>query len=690
MADLLLEIGTEEIPAGFLSRALVDLQKLAEERFAAQRLVHGEIRTLGTPRRLALAVRDLAERQTDVSEVVTGPPAKAAFDAEGKPTKAAAGFAQKLGVPLEALTVVEVPGKGAYVAARREERGGDTRALLPRLLVDLVRGIPWKKSMRWGTLDEAFVRPVHWIVALYGGEVVPLEMFGVRSGRKTRGHRFLAPGEIPLDGTLADYQSKLRKAFVVVDPAVRKTDVEAELARVETEVAGARVRPDPELLDEVTNLVEYPRAVRGSFDPRFLDVPAEVIVSAMRSHQRYFAMEKPDGGLASSFVTIAGTLVADEGVVRHGNERVLAARLADARFFFDEDRKIRLEEHARLLSGVVFQAKLGTMGEKVERLVRSPLPGLVGIDAAKFERAARLCKADLVTKMVGEFPDLQGVMGRHYALHQGEDVEVADAIVEHYLPRGASDRLPQGALGAALGIADRMDTIVGCFAVGLAPTGSTDAFGLRRAALAVLNVLLARGWSVGLGVLVDAAARELLGKISWTEDRRREVLEFFATRLRGLLVDQRGLPPDCVDAALAAGFEDVPDALNRAQAVARLRERPDFEPLAITFKRVANILKGVSAPGEVDEKRLIHRSEIALWNAFQGVRATVDRHLSAREYDAALRELGGLKPFVDKFFDDVLVMDPDPEIRRNRLALLGAIGAAFLRIADFQKLAVQT
>jgi glycyl-tRNA synthetase beta chain len=516
--DLLLEIGTEEIPAWFLAKAIGDLAELARERLTAARLAHGDVKTVGTPRRLALAVAGLADRQTDVSEVVTGPPSKAAFDAAGKPTKAAAGFAQKMGVAVEALSVVEVPGKGAYVAARREEKGGETRALLPRLLGDLVRAVPWKKSMRWASLEEPFVRPVHWICALYGGEVVPLELFGVKSGRESRGHRFLAPGPVALSGSLDDYQKQLRAAYVLVDPSVRRTYIEAELAKI-------NVRKDPELVDEVTNLVEWPVAVVGTFDPEYLQIPREVIISAMRAHQRYFACET-GGALENRFVTIAGTVVADKAVVQHGNERVLAARLADARFFWQEDTKVSLDEHARKLAGVVFQAKLGTIADKIARM-----KGLSWPKQPKFARAAELCKADLVTKMVGEFPDLQGVMGSQ---HPNDDREVATAILEHYLPRNAGDALPQGDLGAEVGIADRMDTIVGCFAIGLAPTGSADAYGLRRAALAILNILAGRAWRLPLGTLVDDAAAQYAGKISWTPQARAQVLEFFQTRLRGL------------------------------------------------------------------------------------------------------------------------------------------------------------
>ncbi|MFH0903131.1 MAG: glycine--tRNA ligase subunit beta, partial [Pseudomonadota bacterium] len=632
------------------------------------------------------------------SEVVTGPPARIAFDAEGKPTKAAAGFAAKLGVPATELTVVEVPGKGAYAAARRAEKGQGTLALLPRLLPEIIRSIPWKKSMRWGSRDETFVRPVHWLVALYGGEVVPFELFGIRSDRLSRGHRFLAPGSISLDGTLDDYCSRLREAFVVVEPKARRTLVEAQLALVgqsePDSVLGTslafRIRRDDELLDEVTNLVEYPTAVVGRFDECFLDLPAEVIVAAMRTHQRYFATEKEDGSLAPAFVTIAGTVTPKPAVVQHGNERVLRARLADARFFFAEDRRTPLASMAAKLGGVVFQAQLGSVAEKVERIRRSRIAETVGIDPAQLDRAALLCKADLVSKIVGEFPELQGIIGQHYARLAGEQQEVADAIFEHYLPRGAGDRLPRGALGAALGIADRLDTIAGCFAVGLQPTGSADPFGLRRAALAVLNILIGRGWRFPLRELLAAAGGQIASKVPFSDEVAGQVLDFFAGRLRGLLCEGKELPTDCVDAALTAGWYDVPDALARAEAVSRLRERPDFEPLGIAFKRVANILKGEKPRGEPDAGLWAHPSERALWERFVAIRQEARARISSRDYDAALRELALLKPEVDRFFDNVMVMDKDPALRNNRLALLGSINATFNEIADFRQLAVKT
>ncbi len=682
-AELLFEIGTEEIPAGYCTRALARLAELAPQRLADARLDCGPVTVLGTPRRLTLLVSDLADRQPDLSERVFGPPVRAAFDADGNPTKAALGFAKKNGVTVEDLERVEVEGKkGEYVACTRHEEGKPALHVLTGLLEGLVRDLPWPKQMRWHWHDEGFARPVHWIVALFGGEVVPMSFRGIRSGRYSRGHRFLSPANIELDGDRDGYLKALRKAFVIVDPSSRRDCIAAELRRIEEET-GARVRPDDALLDEVNFLVEYPVGVCGSFDEQYLEVPEEVIVSAMRAHQRYFAIEDSSGALVNRFATIAGTVTRDPDVVRQGNERVLAARLADARFFFVEDQKKSLDQWAAALEGVVFQAKLGSMGAKVRRVAAVAAGFARSGSAETVARAAALCKADLVTHMVGEFPDLQGVMGAHYARRAGEPDAVADAIVEHYLPRGSGDAPPVSPAGACLAIADRIDTITGCFAVGLAPTGSADPYALRRAALGVLAILLEHGWHDRLDDLVAAADAQ-----HEVEVPRADVLEFLRVRLRGLLVDGRNLPADCVEAALAAGFSDVPDAAARADAVAVLRSRDDFEPLATAFKRVANILKGETVGAEPDAAKFAHDSERGLWDAFVQTRTKVDAHLGSGDYRAALRELITLKEPVDTFFDDVLVMDEDEAVRANRLALLSAINSTFTRIADFRQLAV--
>jgi glycyl-tRNA synthetase beta chain len=701
-ADLLLEIGCEEIPAGFLRGALPELSRRATELLAGARLHCERVSALGSPRRLALLVRGLDDRQRDLDELVVGPPASVAWGADGQPSKALLGFASKNGVDPGAVRRAAVDGKkGEYAVCVRREAGRPAREVLPALLSELVASLPWPKSMRWGQREERFVRPVHWLVALLGGELLPVEFAGAQAQAASRGHRFLAPDPVPLDGSLDGYVEALRQRFVIVDPEARRTMISAELVRIEREVAavrpGVRVRRDEALLDEVCNLVEYPVAVCGEFDASYLEVPQEVIVSAMRSHLRYFAMEDERGALVNRFVTIAGTVTESVDKVRSGNQRVLAARLADARFFFREDRKQSLELLAGRLDGVVFQARLGSVGDKTRRvagLARELAAALVAqgvtVSPEHCERAARLGKADLLTSMVGEFPELQGVMGRHYARLAGEPEPVCAAIEEQYLPRGSGDRLPGTAEGAVVGIADRIDTLVGGFAAGLAPTGSADPYGLRRAAMGVLALLEGRGWSLSLADMLARAARGLAGVIEVSEAHQRDVLELFRTRLRSMLGDA-GLPGDCVEAALAAGFVDVPDARARAEAVARLRKRADFEPLAVAFKRVANILPGSLRSGEAaapDPGRFVAADERALWNAFLEVHERVSGRLGERDYHGALQVLAELKGPVDRFFEAVLVMDQDERVRGNRLAMLGQINATFTRIADFRQLAV--
>jgi len=690
--ELLFEIGFEELPAGFLRQARKTLAELVERKLAAARLDPESIRVMGTPRRLVVAARGIPDKQPDLAEQVVGPPAQVAFGGDGKPTKAAEGFAKKNGVELSELSRTTVEGKkGEYVVCTRREVGLAATDVLAKLLGEVIAELPWPKSMRWGWHEETFARPVHWFVAKYNGLDLRVEFADVVSGSKSRGHRFLAPGAIAITGDVGAYESALREAFVVVDPAKRRDMIEAELVRIQKET-GAQVREDRELLDEVTDLVEYPKAICGEFDASFLEVPEEVVVSAMRSHQRYFAMEDRAGKLVNRFVTISGTVASSSETVRHGNERVLAARLADAQFFFREDRKRDLDSWASQLSGVVFQTKLGTIADKVARMraVATHLADRVGVDRDLVARVCDLAKADLVTHMVGEFPDLQGTMGRHYAALAGEPEEVARAIEDHYLPRTAQGALPSGAAGAVVGIADRIDTIVGCFAAGLAPSGSADPYGLRRAAVAILGILLDRDWSVPVSELVGWAAAEVEGKVPAGGEVQVAVRDFFTTRLRGIFgaTGEEGMPVDCIEAALAAGADDVPDARRRAEAVAQLRQRADFEPLAAAFKRVANILKDQDAMDGPDPEAFVEGDERALWSSFGEIEERARRHLDIGDYKAALQVLAELKAPVDRFFDAVLVMDKDEKVRNNRLALLGRINATFTQIADFRQLAV--
>jgi len=703
-ADLLFEIGCEEIPARMLARALVELPGLVDVRLAAARIGHAGVRALGTPRRLAVIVKQLADRQPDLNEEVIGPPASAAFAADGTLTKAGQGFAAKTGVAPAALTRREVPGKkGLYVVAVRSVVGQDVRSLLPELLIDVARSIAWPKSQRWGWGETTFVRPVQWLVALWGGEVIPLSWSGVTSGRHSRGHRFLA--NAPVEITRPDrYVEALRAAHVVVDPDVRRDLVRAELARLEHDT-GLRVRPDEALLAEVIHLGEYPVGVTGTFDPSFLEVPEEIIVTAMRTHQRYFAMEDGRHRLAPRFATLMATIVKDPAVVQRGNEYVIASRLADAKFFFAEDRKQSFELWNEKLAQVVFQAKLGdrarTIGAKLARIeaVVAALAARVACNRDVALRAAHLAKADLGSNVVGEFPELQGVMGKHYARLAGLPDGVAVAIEEHYFPKGQGGALPSTCEGALVAIADRIDTLVGCFAAGLAPSGSADPFGLRRAAIGVLAILLDRGpggaqfvagqgWPIATDELIDAASRAY-GDTLATDAGRAPLREFLRTRLRGLLIDD-GLAAQDVDVVLGVAAGDPCDARMRAGAVAVVPQAARE-----VFKRIANILDDARAKhhlisGEVKPSSFVSGdgAEARLWEAFNQRRARLFGALDRHQYRDSFAVLAELGPDVAAFFDrgGVMVMDPNPVLRENRLSLLQQIYEPFARVADFRQL----
>jgi glycyl-tRNA synthetase beta chain len=693
-ADLLFEIGCEEIPAGMLTRALAELPRLVETRLATARLDHQGVQVLGTPRRLAVIVRGLAERQPDLNEEVVGPPASAAFAADGSLTKAGQGFAAKNGVDPTALTRREVAGKkGQYVVAVKRVVGQDTRALLPDLLADLARSIAWPKSQRWGWGETTFVRPVQWLVALFGGEVVPLTWAGLTAGRETRGHRFLANRAVELASADA-YVEALRAASVIVDPEERRDRVRGELARLERET-GLRVRPDEPLLGEVIHLGELPTGVSGQFDAAFLEVPEEMIVTAMRTHQRYFAMEHPGGKLANRFATMMATTVADPAVVQRGNEYVIASRLADAKFFFGEDQKKTFDEWNAKLASVVFQAKLGdkarTIGHKITRLedIAGALAKRIEVDPVPVREAARLAKSDLASSAVGEFPELQGVMGRHYATLAGQPAEIATAIDEHWWPKGQGGALPTTVAGALVALADKMDSIVGAFAVGLEPSGSADPFGLRRAAIGIWAILLDRGrqehWE-HLWIELLEEARQALARQGVHLADTTSLQEFFRTRLRGIFIEQ-GIPAQDADAALAREFRNPVDAWARASACAKISKEARE-----VFKRVANILddarKTLAIAGAVDPALFVSPVENRLHEAVKDAQVREAEPRQRLDYPAVFESLERLRPTVAAFFDKggVMVMDPDPKLRDNRLALLHGFLAPYLAIADFRLL----
>jgi glycyl-tRNA synthetase beta chain len=685
-AELFLEIGTEEIPAGFLPPAMADLERLLRRELEDARIAFEAVRTFATPRRLAIALSGIATQQERQELTVAGPSVQVAFDSQGNPTKAALGFARANGVEVSELSRMTTD-KGEYVFISRVLEGRPTADLLPEMLPRVIAAIPFKKSMRWKDLDLRFARPIHWIVALFDGATVPFTFGNLESGNVSHGHRFMTPGPFPVRG-LASWLEECERRFVIPDPARRKTIIAREIERV-AHAAGGEVNPDPALLEEVSYLVEDPTPVIGSFEEKYLELPRELLITTMRGHQRYFTVSGPDGRLLPRFITISNTRAEDLSVVARGNERVLRARLADAMFFWNEDRKEKLESRLDALKNVVYQAKLGTSYEKVLRF-RELAVGLAGqLDPAARDltgRAALLAKCDLETGMVYEFPELQGVMGREYARLEGENPRVALAIYEHYLPTQAGGALPTDNVGAFVSVADKIDTICGCFGVGLIPTGTADPFALRRSAIGILNILLDRGFRVSVPTLVGRALALLAGKLTRpAAEVQAEVVEFIRARFFHMLTGQ-GYPQDAVDAVLAASFDDPLDAVARVKALAALKTQENFEPLAVAFKRIGNIIKG-GLDQPVNPALFEAPCEHELHGALQAVRKEVERHVASGDYAAALQAVAGLRSPVDAFFDGVMVMAKDEAVRCNRLALLTATAGLFRGIADFSRIA---
>jgi glycyl-tRNA synthetase beta chain len=684
--ELFFELGTEEIPAGFIPRALDDIKRLLSQELADARIEYGEIRSFATPRRLAISIADVATEQQRQELELTGPPARIAFDAEGNPTKAAEGFARTNGVSVAELSTIET-AKGEYLFLSKVIEGGKSIDQLVEILPRMIGKIPFKKSMRWKDLDIRFVRPIHWIVATFGGEVIPFSFGDLQSGNLSRGHRFMAPEEFTVSG-VDDYLIQAEQHYVIPQIEKRRKLIDEQLEVIAQQLGG-RINPDQELLDEVCFLVETPQALAGTIEERFLQLPPELLITSMREHQRYFTLIDEHGQLLPHFVTIANTLAKDPAVVVAGNERVLKARLADAMFFWQEDQKSKLEARLEPLKKVVYQAKLGTSFEKIERFTQLAV-GLAQQFAPQTveltKRAAVLAKCDLETGMVYEFPELQGVMGREYALLEGEDPRIAKAIYEHYLPIQAGGELPSDDIGAFISLADKIDTICGCFSVGLLPTGTADPYALRRSAIGILAIIMDRGYPISIPALVADTVELLEAK------RQRDaaeivadVVEFIRLRLVNLLSAQN-YPGDVVDAVLSAAFVEPLDAVERIKALSELKQRDDFEPLAVAFKRVGNIIKG-GLDQPVDPTLLNEECEKELFWQLQQVQGQVAGYVSKRDYTRALAAIAELRQPVDTFFDSVMVMVDDESIKNNRLALLTGIAGLFKGIADFRRIA---
>ncbi|MBN2539533.1 MAG: glycine--tRNA ligase subunit beta [Deltaproteobacteria bacterium] len=686
--ELLLEIGTEEIPAAFMPKAMKDMEKIITKEFSENRIGHGRIKTMGTPRRLLLSVMDVDERQEDQLLEKMGPSTKVAFGEDGKPTKAAIGFARGQGIEVSELEIVETP-KGKQICARKKIIGEDTKAILTDLLPRFIMSIPFRKSMRWMDLDIRFARPIHWILALFGDDIVPFSIENITSGNASRGHRFMAPEPFTVGG-FEDYLKKAEERFVIVDPNRRKKIIQDEAWKAAEAVSGS-VLENEDLLGEVSFLVEYPSVVCGTFDREYLSLPKEVLTTAMMKNQKYFPVVDAQGNLLSYFITVNNTLARDPSVVARGNEKVIRARLADARFFFDEDRKTPLENHLEDLKDVVFHRSLGTSYEKVMqfRELAAYITETLHLSISDtVDRAALLSKADLETQMVYEFTELQGVMGREYALLQGENPVVAKAIYEHYLPIAAGGDLPETDEGAIVSIADKMDTITGFFGINLIPTGTADPFALRRQALGIINIILNKNYPINLDELIGRSIAILGKKLQRNpEETRADVLDFFRGRFENLLISQ-GHPYDVVNAVLALGMSDIVQSLRKIEAMEGFKKHPDFEPLAIAFKRVVNILKDFEG-GSIDAAVFDSSAEANLYNSFADIRERANGCIDEGRYSEALSEMASLRKPVDTFFDEVMVMAEDEKIRFNRLSLLGEISKLFHRIADFSKIVTE-
>ena len=697
--DFLVEIGTEELPP----KSLLPLAEAFRDGIAAgldaAALTHGAALAYATPRRLAVLVRRLLDQQPDQRVERRGPPVSAAYDAGGRPTKAAYAFAASCGIEVKEIQR-RSDTKGEFLFCKLTRPGAKAATLLPGIVQAALEGLPIARRMRWGDGEVEFVRPAHWVVMLHGDEVVPGEILGLPAGRMTRGHRFHAPKPVALRSPGVYLASLERRGYVVADFEARRERIRTGVAAV-ADAEGGRAVIDPAVLDEVTALVEWPVPIAGHFDPRYLELPPEVLVATLQDHQRYFPVEAADGKLLPLFIAVANIQSRDPQQVRAGNERVVRPRLADAAFFFETDRKTPLASRLAALARVTFQARLGTLADKTARITElaGHVASAVGEDPVAAQRAAQLAKCDLVTAMVGEFPELQGVMGRYYALHDGEPDAVAAALGEQYLPRFAGDALPATGAGLALAIADKLDTIVGIFTIGQKPTGAKDPFGLRRAALGVLRILIETGVALDLRGLIHSALDlvhadtvRLAGDRAPApvpESLADDIYDYMMERLRAWYVESgAGITTEMFDAVLDTRPASPLDFDDRLRALAAFLKLPEAASLTAANKRISNILRkaGEQPNPRVDPGLLSDPEERRLATEVEGLRQDVERFVTSRRYEEALVRLAALRPAVDAFFDKVLVMADDVRIRANRLALLAALQKLFLHTANLARL----
>jgi glycyl-tRNA synthetase beta chain len=698
--ELLFEVGCEEIPAGMLPKAEEELRTNIEKLLTAENLVDGvAVETFSTPRRLAAWVRGLLARQADVEIEVTGPPKSVAYDSVGAPTRAAQSFAEKQHVHVSDLYLLQTP-KGEYLAAKQTKLGRTAEQILIGVLPRALHDLTWPRSMTWTGLDGArFIRPIRWIVAVLDGKPLKLSVAGIPAGSTTRGHRFLGSNAIHVSNFL-DYEKRLQHNGVIVRPGRREEKIATELD-AHAKRGNYRIHEDAALRKLVAYLNEYPTVIQGDFEPAFLSLPDEILVTVMRDHQKYFAVEKKSGELAPHFLAVINVDKDSQGIIRAGHERVLRARFADAQFFWQSDQKCRLADYLPKLERVTYESRLGSYRDKVER-IRAIARwfteqwfnlGMLHAHVAEADRAAELAKCDLATEMVREFTELQGIVGGLYARAQGESDEIADAVYDHYRPVGLEDPVPRNLTGCAVALADKLDSIVGCFAVGVVPTGSSDPYALRRAALGIVKIILEKKLPVSLSLAVGAAAKALLThkpKRGVTPDQEAQILDFILDRAKFVFREREGFGYDEVSAIFRAGADDLVDAQKRLVALKAIRKSKNFEPLAVSFKRIRKILEKANvAPGDArhaNPELFESPAERQLYAAVREAASRVQTQKRAGKYQEALEAIAGLRKVVDQFFDGVMVMAENEAVRNNRLALLAELLREFTTVADFSEI----
>jgi glycyl-tRNA synthetase beta chain len=698
--ELLFEVGCEEIPAGMLPKAEEELRTNIEKLLTAENLSEGvTVETFSAPRRLTAWVRGLLAKQPDVENEVTGPPKSVAYDAVGAPTRAALSFAEKQGVHVSDLYLVQT-AKGDHLAAKQIRRGRTAEQILQAILPRAVHDLTWPRSMTWTGLEgPRFIRPIRWTVAVLNGKPVKLSIAGIPAGDTTRGHRFLGSSAIRVK-SFADYEKKLRSNGVIVRPSEREDKIAKEL-EAHAKRGAFRVHEDDDLRKLVTYLNEFPSVIQGNFDPAYLSLPDEILVTVMRGHQKYFAVEKKNGELAPHFLAVINIAKDTKGIVRAGHERVLRARFADAQFFWESDQKCRLADYLPKLERVTYESRLGSYRDKVER-VRAIARwlteqwfnlGILQAHVAEADRAAELAKCDLATEMVREFTELQGIVGGLYARAQGEPDEVADAVYDHYRPVGLDDPIPRNLTGCAVALADKLDSIVGCFAVGVVPTGSSDPYALRRAALGIVKIILDKKLPISLSLAIGAASKALLThkpKRGVTPTQETQILEFILDRAKFVFREREGFGYDEVSAVFRAGADDLVDAQKRLLALKAIRKSKNFEPLAVSFKRIRKILEKANVPvGEVrsvNPELFENGAERELHAAVREAASKVQTLKRSGKYQEALEVIAGLRKSVDQFFDGVMVMAENEAVRKNRLTLLAELLREFTTVADFSEI----